>query len=318
MKRSLFLLWICLATAGCLFQSCYDESNKYGNGLVSSAFRNISTDTSTVTVAAMLIDSLETSGKELVLLGEYTHPVWGKMSASGYVSYNRPSYNTDIDERVVLDSLMLTFRYGGYYIGDTLKALRFNVHRLTQKLRLGDNGYLYNTSSFTYEAEPLASHSFIPRPNSGEEVEVRLPDEMGQDFLTRFHSRDVQVNSDYFEDYFKGLVVIPEGADNQSLLSFQVADSSAVLVLHYHIIDEKENEQEPLRPIPAPSSIITSMTGAVRRWNRFLPGRRKSLPPNWITGVFCLADWDGMPAWNFLISIISLCRESRWRLKAHC
>ena len=33
---------------------------------------------------------------------------------------------------------------------------------------------------------------------------------------------------------------------------------------------------------------------------------------------FCLADWDGMPAWNFLISIISLCRESRWRLKAHC
>ncbi len=166
------------------------------------------------------------------------------MSSSGYVSYNRPSYNTDIDERVVLDSLMLTFRYGGYYIGDTLKAQRFNVHRLTQKLRLGDNGYLYNTSSFTYEPEPLASHSFIPRPNSGEEVEVRLPDEMGQDFLTRFHSRDVQVNSDYFEDYFKGLVVIPEGADNQSLLSFQVADSSAVLVLHYHIIDEKENEQE--------------------------------------------------------------------------
>ena len=113
MKRSLFLLWICLATAGCLFQSCYDESNKYGNGLVSSAFRNISTDTSTVTVAAMLIDSLETSGKELILLGEYTHPVWGKMSASGYVSYHRPSYNTDIDERVVLDSLMLTFRSGG-------------------------------------------------------------------------------------------------------------------------------------------------------------------------------------------------------------
>ncbi len=74
-------------------------SNKYGNGLVSSAFRNISTDTSTVTVAAMLIDSLETSGKELILLGEYTHPVWGKMSASGYVSYNRPSYNTDIRAR---------------------------------------------------------------------------------------------------------------------------------------------------------------------------------------------------------------------------
>ena len=104
----------------------------------------------------MLIDSLETSGKELILLGEYTHPVWGKMSASGYVSYNRPSYNTDIDE-----ARRTRFAYAHLQVRRLLyrrhaEGLRFNVHRLTQKLRLGDNGYLYNTSSFTYEAEPLA------------------------------------------------------------------------------------------------------------------------------------------------------------------
>jgi len=229
--------------AGCLFQSCYDESNKYGNGLVDSAFRNISTDTSTVTVTALLIDSLETSGKSLVMLGEYTHPVWGNISSSGYIAYNCPSYTTEIDAQVVLDSLVLSFNYGGYYVGDTLQPLRFNIHKLTEKIRLNDNGYLYNTSSFDYDTEPLATSSFTPRPLSGEKVLVRLPDEMGQDFLTRFHKRDIQVSSDYFEDYFKGLVVIPEITDNRSILSFQVADSSATLVLHYHIIDEKENEQ---------------------------------------------------------------------------
>lgn len=243
MKRNIFLLWICLAMAGSLFQSCYDESNKYGNGLVDSAFRNISTDTSTVTVTALLIDSLETSGKSLVMLGEYTHPVWGKISSSSYVAYNCPSYTTDIDAQVVLDSLVLSFNYGGYYVGDTLPAQRINIHKLTEKVRLNDNGYLYNTSSFAYETEPLATSTFIPRPQSGEKLLVRLLDEMGQDFLTRFHKRDIQVSSDYFEDYFKGLVVIPEVTGNQSLLSFQVADSSATLVLHYHIIDEKENEQ---------------------------------------------------------------------------
>lgn len=243
MRRSIFLLWICLAMAGSLFQSCYDESNKYGNGLVDSAFRNISTDTSTVTVTALLIDSLETSGKSLVMLGEYTHPVWGNISSSGYIAYNCPSYTTEIDAQVVLDSLVLSFNYGGYYVGDTLQPLRFNIHKLTEKIRLNDNGYLYNTSSFDYETEPLATSSFTPRPLSGEKVLVRLPDEMGQDFLTRFHKRDIQVSSDYFEDYFKGLVVIPEITDNRSILSFQVADSSATLVLHYHIIDEKENEQ---------------------------------------------------------------------------
>lgn len=243
MKRNIPLLWICLALAGCLFQSCYDENNKYGNGLVDSAFRNISSDTSTVIVTAQLIDSLETSGKSLVLLGEYTHPVWGKISSSSYVAYNCPSYNTDIDARVVLDSLILSFDYGGYYVGDTLQSVRLNIHKLTEKVRLNDNGYLYNTSSFAYETKPLASSSFIPRPQSGEKVLVRLPDEMGEDFLARFHKRDIQVSSDYFEDYFKGLVVIPEATGNRSLLSFQVADSSAALVLHYHIIDEQENEQ---------------------------------------------------------------------------
>ena len=131
MKRSLFLLWICLATAGCLFQSCYDESNKYGNGLVSSAFRNISTDTSTVTVAAMLIDSLETSGKELILLGEYTHPVWGKMSSSGYVSYNRPSYNTDIDELQVRRLL-----YRRHAEGPTLQRTQANPETQAGRQRL--------------------------------------------------------------------------------------------------------------------------------------------------------------------------------------
>lgn len=243
MKRNLFLLWICLAATGSLLQSCYDESNTYGNGLTDSSFRNISIDSSTVTVTALLIDSLETSGKGLVMLGEYKHPVWGQVSASGYIPYNRPSYGIDIDSKVVLDSLMLVFCYTGYSIGDTLQPMSFDVHKLTDKIRLGDNGYLYNTSSFGYEATPLASHSFRPRPNSSEKVEVRLPDEMGEDFLSRFHSRDNQVSEELFEDFFKGLVVIPEGVGNESLVSLQVADSSAMLVLHFHILDEQENEQ---------------------------------------------------------------------------
>lgn len=242
MKRSLVLLWIC--AVGYLFQSCYDESNKYGNGLVSSAFRNISMDTSTVTVTALLMDSLETSGKEIAMLGAYTHPIWGKITSSSYVSYQRPGYSTDISAQVVLDSLVLSFSYGGYYIGDTLRTQQFNVYKLTEKLRLNDNNYLYNSSSFEHETEPLASHSFMPRPNSGEKVTVRLPDEMGEDILTRFHKRDDQVSSDYFEDYFKGLVVAPTGTDNHSLVTFLVADSSANLILHYHTISDRKNELE--------------------------------------------------------------------------
>ena len=48
--------------------SCYDESATFGESLVDSSFRNVTADTSTVTVTNVRIDSLETSGTNTVLL----------------------------------------------------------------------------------------------------------------------------------------------------------------------------------------------------------------------------------------------------------
>lgn len=241
MKKIFFLFGIYLW--GALFQSCYDENNKYGSNLVDSAFRNICTDTSTVTVTSVLIDSLETSGKEVLLVGQYTHPAWGTVKTSGYIPFQYPSYSTDIEETVALDSLVLSFKYNGYYIGDTLQALRFSIHKLAEKVVLNENDYLYNNSTFAFDPQPLATCSFKPRPLEDERVEIRLPDDLGQDLLTRFHNRDDEVSSDRFEDYFYGLAVLPDEQESQSIVAFQVADTSSYLVLHYHIINEEENEQ---------------------------------------------------------------------------
>ncbi|KKB58793.1 DUF4270 family protein [Parabacteroides gordonii] len=242
MNKILFLFWICLS--GCLLSSCYDESNKYGNGLVDSVFRNISTDTSTVVITSVLIDSLETSGTGVALIGEYTHSLWGTMKSTGYIPYTRPTYSTDISKTVVLDSLILSLSYGSYCLGDTLQYQQFSVYQLTEKVLLNDNGYLYNTSSFTYDPTPIGSCRFKPRPLAGNRLEIRLPDELGQNLLTRFHERDEAVSSERFENYFKGVVIVPDNPDSHSILSFQLADTMSTMVLHYHIIGEESNEQE--------------------------------------------------------------------------
>lgn len=239
-KRSFILsLWILCAGLA----SCYDEDNTYGNGLVDSVFRNISVDSSTVVVTSVLIDSLETSGKYIALIGQYTHPLWGTVSASSYLPYAFPSYGTDADETVRLDSLVLQLTYNGHFLGDTTLQQRFSVHRLQEKVVLNDNGYLYNNSRVAYDAEPLAVCSFRPKPGTGDRLDIRLPDELGQDFLTRFHNRDLSVSADCFEEYFKGLVLVPDQQVSRSLLSFLVADTMSTLVLHYHIVNEQENEQ---------------------------------------------------------------------------
>ena len=71
-----------------------------------------------------------------------------------------------------------------------------------------------------------------------------MPDELGQDLLTRFHNNDESVAINHFEDYFKGIVIMPDEKQSYSLLSFQVSDSLSALVLHYHIEGGYENQQK--------------------------------------------------------------------------
>lgn len=239
----LFFVSGCLAF--CLgLLSCYDENNSYGSGLVDSVFRNVSVDTCTVVVTSVLMDSVETSGKKTALVGQYGHSLWGSVASHCFTAYNRPTYGTDPDEAVVMDSLILSLDLNGYFVGDTSLIQTISIHRLTQKIVLNDNGYLYNNSSVSYDPEPLATYSFKPKPQSGEKLEIRLSDELGKDLLTRFHEQDEAVSADRFEEYFKGLAIIPVLPGCESLLGFAVGDSATALVLRYHLSDEVSTEEE--------------------------------------------------------------------------
>lgn len=242
MNKIPIFLWV-LFGAGILF-SCYDENNSYGDSLVDTAFRNVTVDSCTVTVSSTVIDSLETTGQGLSLVGKYTHSLWGSVSASAYIPYSTPSYSTDADETVRLDSLVLSLSYGGYSIGDTMQDMRLTVHRLQEKIFLNDNGYLYNNSSFAYDPQPIASCTFRPRPGEGRRLEIRLPDELGEDLLTRLHRRDAQMGSDRFEEYFKGLVVVPDDEVCRSVVSFSVGDTASALILYYSIEDAIAEQAE--------------------------------------------------------------------------
>lgn len=242
MNKILIPFWL-LLLCGSLF-SCYDEGNSYGDNLVDSAFRNISVDSCTVTVASTIIDSLETNGQGLALVGKYAHSLWGTVSACAYLPYSVPTYSTEADEAVRLDSLVLALSYAGYSIGDTTQPMRLTIHRLLEKVILNDNDYLYNNSSFAYDPEPIAACTFKPKPGDSERLEIRLPDELGEDMLTRLHKRDDALSGDRFEDYFKGLVVVPDPGICRNIVSFGVGDTASALILRYSIEDAVAREAE--------------------------------------------------------------------------
>ncbi|WP_106830463.1 DUF4270 family protein [Parabacteroides pacaensis] len=216
------------------FGSCRDEYNSLGKDLVETSFRNIYMDTGTVKITAVQIDSLETSGTDVLWVGRYIHPVWGTHTASGYTAYNCPTYSTDADAVVVFDSLMLNLVYNSSFTGDTTWLHKIDVHRLMEKIELNDNGYLYNNSSVLYDPEVIGSLTFKPRPVSGDTVKIRLSDQLGKDLLESFHARDLKVSADRFSEYFKGLAIVPDETVCQSFLAFSVGEASTILTLYYH------------------------------------------------------------------------------------
>lgn len=225
-----------------MLSSCYDETNTYGQNLVNSAIRNITIDTSTVVITSVQMDSIETSGAETALIGQYTHKDWGTMRSCSYIAYSRPTYSTDADYTVTLDSMVLRLAFNGHSIGDTAKEQRFTVHRLNKQIVLNDNGYLYNTSTVDYDPEVLGQFTFKPKPNSGDEVKIRLSDEFGKDILRRFHTDDNEVSADHFEDYFKGIVILPDEQVCSSIQAFSVNDSLPAITVYYHALHIGDQE----------------------------------------------------------------------------
>ncbi|MEL6356623.1 MAG: DUF4270 family protein, partial [Bacteroidota bacterium] len=115
-------------------------------------------------------------------------------------------------ELFVFDSLTLALPYDGYYWYDTLQNLSLAIHEVREDIELVDEDFFYTNTDFDYYPTPLATIDLLPFPNREEEIEIRLPDALGQEFLDKLVDRDVDllVLEDFLE-YFKGLVVIPDG-----------------------------------------------------------------------------------------------------------
>lgn len=223
--------------------ACVDESSQVGDKWVDSSIRNVLTDTCTVQLSTILADSLTTSGDTICQIGHFSDSYRGAISGSFYTEYQLADISFNDEISYVFDSLTLTFLTTGDYLGDTLTTpQRIHLHRLTETVELIDNKYLYNTSNIRYEDTPLTSFSFRPRPKAKEKFEVRLPDELGEEFFDLMQKQSLSFDSqEHFRQYFPGLAFLPDDNDN-CITGFAVNDSSMCITLYYRKIEESATE----------------------------------------------------------------------------
>lgn len=226
------------------FCSCQDENSSLGENLVKSSFKNVFTDTCTVDISSIMVDSLETLGDSVCQIGFYNDSVWGKVKASYLAEFTLASFSPDLTNTYVFDSITLNFQPSGHYWGDTLSLQRIWVYPLEKVITYLQGETLYNTSYVPLEETPVCSFTYYPHPAKRENMEIRMPDSFGKQlFDDMLAEKNVFESQEKFRNYLHGLALIPDETGS-CVSGFMVSDSSIYMRLYYHILNVTSTESE--------------------------------------------------------------------------
>jgi hypothetical protein len=214
-----------------VFASCKKVDITFGTEFIDTDYTQlVKVDSFGVELSSINIDSFVTSGLGTALIGSYTDPVFGKITARTYLQVSPIAYS-DIYQNTIFDSLTLIGKANGNYYGDTTQALRINVARLAEDIVPPTTGtVLYNVNTFTTYSSLLGSKDVFVRPNAGDTFSIRISDALGNELLGMMQRKsDTIKTSTVFLNYFKGLCL--SGSSSNAMI-LGISDSIK-LRLHY-------------------------------------------------------------------------------------
>ncbi|UUF16224.1 MULTISPECIES: DUF4270 family protein [Flavobacterium] len=215
--------------------SCGTDTDA-GNFVVGSDYLAINNkvvmiDTLTVEMSTINFDSLITSGQSRILIGNYDDPILGKVKSNSYFQLSASSYalnNSGSDTETVnfvFDSISMILKYDNYYYGDTTQVQKFDIHRLTQKVKPNkDDDSFYNNSTLSYSDESLGTVSYKPRPIEKDSINIKMSKDFGEALFQKIKKREI-TGLDNLTEYLKGLVLVPSSSNSSSVIGFHTATS---------------------------------------------------------------------------------------------
>jgi hypothetical protein len=210
-------------------------------------------DTTTVKVSTVLLDSIPTSSTGSLLMGGYSDPMLGNLTAKGYIQVSNPTWTPATV--AFFDSLVLRTAYSGYYYGDTTQVQTIEVHRVTKDFKtyalpfywFNEGQYsalyaassLYNTTKTPVESTPLGSRQVIMRPSGKDTLQIRLDDALGKEWLAGAQAQlpDL-VEAGRFLTYFKGVSIENASAQPSCVVGLNT-DGMKIRLYYKEYVDDK-------------------------------------------------------------------------------
>jgi hypothetical protein len=242
-KFSWFSAGLFLITA-LLFTTCKKENNDLGLEIQppSDKLNVFSTDTTSVIAYSQIVDSVKTDETSVSLLGSILDPIFGKSTASFFTQLRLSQSAVSFGTNPVLDSLILSLKYKGYY-GDTNAVMTIRVFELAEQIQL-DSQY-YSQQSVAIKETLLGQKTFTPDFTNdmilGEDtlaphLRVNLGTLTSELANKLFNApADSMANNGSFLNYFYGLYVTAEPANSDGVIIYlDLLSSLSEMTLYYH------------------------------------------------------------------------------------
>ncbi len=221
------------------------------------------TDTLSLQVETFQMDSAITSNQAAALIGSYTDPSLGRVTAKAYLQPTLQQVTDGLTGQVtpieftftssqILDSVSVRLANKNLiFFGDSLANMTINVHRLNSYI---DNTKNYNfNSSLPYDPTPLASVTFDRYAMDNDSLitylNIKLPKSIGEELIA-LAGTDAAKDRDAFAKAFRGFVFVANN-DAETVSVFNLGNTFGVvnsrLTLYYHDsgstdVEEKEFE----------------------------------------------------------------------------
>ncbi len=217
-----------------------EETSELGIDLVDTTPEVYFTDTTTVSLSTVIMDSLPTNGLGRQLVGSYFDTEIGTWEATSYFQLGLNG-RWSLEDDHVYDSIRLIIHYDGYAYGDTLAPQTLEVFQIAESFEPDEGSRFYNTSSLAVWPQSIGSLLFTPRPQQQDSLVINIDDQLGAQLFALAQADDERVTElAEFLEFFRGISLSSKGAG--AVLGFEASPERCYLEVYYHQRDEQVEE----------------------------------------------------------------------------
>lgn len=265
--RKAILLSACFVLTLSVLPGCKKTSSPYGSEALSveDLLASGGKDTFQLKTTSVLFDTLNTDNQIFGTVGAMHDPKFGIVNASVYTQFTiSGAINMDASPAPIIDSVVLSLNYGGYY--GKLDPQTFEVYELTDTLSVTSD-YKRTSTKTTTGIDLVDPASATQTPNTTAKVilatdtatelnpqlRLRLDNAFGQQFLDDMAAGNAAFTSSsnfLSSNYFKGLRINVTNTNpakgKGAVLYFNLSSAQTKLTFYYKLSGDTIPKEVPL------------------------------------------------------------------------